>query len=92
MLVSSIMIAQASGNSWSGLLTSLVVVIGRATPCRGRVFTNVSNPAQHRPPWPVMVNLLQERAKVYGESSVQRSSSSMPRGHYRCIRQAVFTT
>jgi hypothetical protein len=105
------MMTQASQNSWSELLTSP----GNRQFGRLRVFSNVSNPAQHRPCWSVMVDLLagdakrefwqnafqplwdesapaSGRAKEYGKSSIQRSFSQMRPVHYRCIRQAIFTT
>ena len=63
MLVSTTMIAQTLINSWSELLTAILVVqpdwpmftLPRSFSC------NVSNPAQNRPPWPVMVNCLEMR-------------------------------
>jgi hypothetical protein len=49
------MIAQTESDSWSELLSSQTAQIDRSTGPGGRITGNVSNPAQHPAPGPVIV-------------------------------------
>ncbi len=69
MLVSTFMIAQAINNSWSELLTIRLVVEAKLIDIHTGFLPDVSNPAQNRKPWPVMINSLKDETWRFSDLS-----------------------